>query len=156
MRTRRRRIEKRRIPMSSKKAPVIKLIKFNAQPPDPAHPMPQPSDWTSPYTLNSNDGGNEYSFVFDNECDQGARIYVLVDSTSVSNAVYTGSAGYSALSSGGRFTIPKSAFEGRTNLWLGAWWDDGTYGSDRQGVINYFTAHPSGVGHHTVPILVGN
>lgn len=43
---------------------------------------------------------------------------------------------------------------GATSIWVGSWWDDGTYPDSRDGVIAYFRDHPEGGSHHTVPIRI--
>jgi hypothetical protein len=48
-------------------------------------------------------------------------------------------------------TFFKASLNGATNLWLGCWWDDGSYPT----AADYFAAHPSATGHHTVPITTG-
>ena len=60
-------------------------------------------------------------------------------------------AGVASLTLVFRDTDPRSS----TNLWVGAWWDNGTYGSNADGVRAYFQAHPNATGHHTVLVIVG-
>jgi hypothetical protein len=43
------------------------------------------------------------------------------------------------------------SLQGATNLWIGCWWDDGTYAD----AAAYFAAHPYDPNHHTVPVTIG-
>jgi len=44
---------------------------------------------------------------------------------------------------------------GASNLWVGAWWNDGALPDWQAGVTAQFAAHPEGGSHHTVPIRIG-
>jgi hypothetical protein len=50
-----------------------------------------------------------------------------------------------------KFLFPKSVLGGAATIWLGAWWDDGTYTD----AAAFFADHPAGGGHHTVPVTTG-
>src|ERR1700722_19001049 len=53
-----------------------------------------------------------------------------------------------------RVTFSVGQVFGATQIWVGSWWDDGTYPDSRDGVIAYFRDHPEGGSHHTVPIRI--
>lgn len=57
--------------------------------------------------------------------------------------------------SGAGFGFNPGEITGATDVWVGSWWDDGSYPSTRDGVIAYFRDHPEGGSHHTVPIRIG-
>jgi len=52
-------------------------------------------------------------------------------------------------------TLPLAGQNVPTSFLVGAWWNNGDFRSDEQGVSDYFAHHPVGGVHHTVPIRIG-
>lgn len=149
--------------MSSAADPIFPVTLFTPSgggPHDTAHPMAQlPSTQSQPFTLDRDvdPPRNRYSIRFENQLASGSasvRIYLIAFTISVSSPTWTGSMGLSTGNTS-RFQFTQGDIGSATNLWVGAWWDDGTYPATTAGIEAYFTAHPSGGGHHTVPIIPG-
>jgi len=124
----------------------------------PAHPaVNAPAD--PPFTLLVDPGSNPatYSITFFNSgTDQSVRVYLMAFlSSQPSNPIWSDA----SLTCPPNFqppynnklTFSKSSLGNADTLWIGAWWNDGSYAT----APAYFTAHPEGGGHHTVPILIG-
>jgi hypothetical protein len=140
---------------SSSANPLFTTSKIAANPPHPAHPAinPQPD---MPFTLLTNPGGLQYSIRFFNSgTDQQVRVYLQAFVTEPSSPTWSDKSlslpPNSQPPNVQTINFAKTALNGATNLWLGCWWDDGTYTT----AAAYFAAHPSGVGHHTQPITTG-
>ena len=140
---------------SSSANPQFTTTRIAANPPHPVHPAinPQPN---MPFTLLTNQGGLTYSIRFFNSgTDQEVCVYVMAFVTDHSNPTWSDA----SLVLPPNFQPPydhtltfnKASLNGATNLWIGCWWNDGTYAT----AAAYFAAHPSEVGHHTVPITTG-
>jgi hypothetical protein len=129
-------------------------------PPDgmhPAHPAVN-APANPPFTLRVDPGvPAKYSLTFFNSgTDQSIRIYLMAFlSSQPSNPTWTDA----SLTCPPNFQPPYNntvswfqvSMGNADTLWVGSWWDDGTYATPQA----YFTAHPEGGGHHTVPILIG-
>jgi hypothetical protein len=143
-------------PMPSSAAnPQFTTTRVAPSPPHPAHPAinPQP---VIPFTLLTEPGGAEYSIRFFNSgTDQPVRVYLMAFVTQPSSPTWSNM----SLTLPPNYqppyvhTLPfmKNSLLGATNLWIGCWWDDGTYAT----TAAYFDAHPTGDGHHTQPIIIG-
>ena len=114
----------------------------------------------TPFTLLKNPGTTTYQMSFRNKITGDARIFLMGFTTSPSSPLWTnGSLGVPVAP--GPNSIHSLGFtaeqlNGSTTIWLGAWWDDGTYGtSGMPETMNYFSHHPDTTGHHTIPVLVG-
>lgn len=141
---------------SSSANPEFTTSRVPASPPHPAHPAinPQPD---MPFTLLTDPGGSVYSMKFFNSgTDQNVRVYLTAFVTQPSTPTFSDA----SLVLPPNYQPPyvhqksylKSSLAGATNLWIGCWWDDGTYTTPAA----YFAAHPAGDGgHHTVPITTG-
>jgi hypothetical protein len=140
---------------SSAANPQFTTTRVAAGPSHPAHPAinPQP---VLPFTLLTEPGGAEYSIRFFNSgTDQNVRVYLMAFLTQPSSPTWSNM----SLTLPPNFqppythTLPfmKNSLLGATNLWIGCWWDDGTYAT----TAAYFAAHPPGDGHHTQPITIG-
>jgi hypothetical protein len=148
--------------MSSSSNPLCEL---NLAPADHhahtiAHPMVVILASNPPFTLLKNPGTNNYQLSFRNQTSAAARVFAMGFTTSSSSPLWsTGSLTLAAASPQGViYQLPFSVADlnGSTNLWLGAWWDDGTYGTGTPAEIaSYFSDHPDTTGHHTIPVLVG-
>jgi hypothetical protein len=151
--------------MPSAANPISDLVLFTPQSGEP-HPMVQlPSNLSSGFTLNlSPQGIYELSFSngmapSTNNNHATARVYLAAFSTTAANPIYTVTASVPP-NIDRMVTIVKIQFTvaqvlTATAIWVGSWWDDGTYPDSRDGAIAYFTNHPSGEGHHTVTIIPG-
>ena len=88
-----------------------------------------------------------------------ARVYVAAFSTSVSSPDWTHTQSvppnHDRMLTIVTIDFAPGLISGATALWVGSWWDDGTYPDSQPGVIAYFADHPSGGSHHTVPIIPG-
>ncbi len=87
------------------------------------------------------------------------RVYISAFSSAVSNPIWTHTVS-SPPNVGRMLTTEQVTFMvaqvlTATQVWVGSWWDDGTYADSRDGVIAYFHDHPEGGNHHTVPIILG-
>ena len=143
--------------VANPKCPVMKYVPAEGE----THPMVMlpPCD-TQPFTLlKDSSPANTYSIRFHNEMTAGqggntARMYLAAFTTSVSDPTWTASvtAEIGAIIS---ISFNTTDLESGVTLWVGAWWNDGTYPGTEDGVVAYFADHPSGGEHHTVPIMVG-
>jgi len=150
--------------MSSSAAdPTFLLEKFTPEPGDPhgtAHPMVKlPQDLSRPFTLLTNPPPPADSYSIGFNCNLGpnggsARLYMAAFLTSVSSPTWWNSLAINS-SEVKRVRFTKTDLGNGTNLWLGAWWDDGTYAGTLAGVTAYFAAHGIDGGHHSVPIITG-
>jgi hypothetical protein len=91
----------------------------------------------------------------DNGANQQIRIFLKAFlSSQPSNSIWTDSSLVCRVSPPAPYdkvTFYKASLGNSDTLWIGTWWDDGTYATAQA----YFTDHPAGGGHHTVPITVG-
>ena len=149
--------------------PIGTLNLYTPQPGDPhsvAHPyVVYDSSLASGFTLILNSQG-DYSLSFSNGMALGTnnnhatgRVYLSAFATTALDPIWAHTASVPP-NVGRMLTIVKVSFTvgqilRATGIWVGSWWDDGTYADSRDGVIAYFRDHPEGGSHHTVPILVG-
>jgi hypothetical protein len=146
--------------MSSSSNPLSELNLAPADHHAVAHPKVDMLAARPPFTLLKNPDNTTYQMSFRNQTTDRARVFLMGFTTSASSPLWTN----------GSLTVPVApgpnsihaiAFSvaelnGSTNIWVGAWWDDGTYGSgNTTDTLRYFSDHPDTTGHHTVPILVG-
>jgi len=140
---------------SSSANPQFSTSRIPANPPHPVHPAinPQPN---MPFTLLPNSDGLTYSIRFFNSgTDQQVRVFLMAFATDPNNPTWSDA----SLSLPPNFQPPyintlsfyKASLNGATNLWIGCWWDDGSYSN----AAAYFAAHPSDPNHHTVPVTTG-
>jgi hypothetical protein len=123
-----------------------------------AHPAVNEPD-AMPFTLLANSGPAPvtYSLTFDNSGgSQSVRVYLKAFSSANSSETLWSYINVTLAASGNQknrqtLVVEKSLIGAADTLWVGAWWDDGTYST----ADTYFAAHPTGGGHHTVPILIG-
>ena len=120
-----------------------------------SHPVIVP-DFTQPFTLLQDNG---YTLRFFNRLNAAARVYAKGFVASSSAPLWWGSVSVPNEQPGQAqyvfFRFSSADLRGSTSLWMGSWWDDGTYPGTEAGTVAYFTDHPDSPGHHTVPILVG-
>lgn len=153
--------------MSQAANPTCPITQFTPGPGDPhsqAHPMVQlPSSQSQPFTLLKGPN-NTYNLTFENQIDGNAnnhhpdaRVYIAAFVTEVSTPTWTHSVKVPAGTPNNsvEVDIPAADIGSSTHIWMGAWWNDGTYPDTLQGIKDYFAAHPSGGNHHTVPIIPG-
>jgi hypothetical protein len=130
------------------------------------HPMVQlPPDQSQPFTLKFDPSTNTLRVTFKNDLTgeqdpQGLGVRIFFCAFLVSQpSTYIWSSSLGLAASGAdrqkTQTVPLAAQTAPTTVWVGAWWDNGTYASTPAGIAAYFAAHPSGGMHHTVPILIG-
>ena len=129
------------------------------------HPMVQlPSGQSQPFTLLIDPTTNTYRMSFQNQLTAqqdpdgfGVLIFIAAFHQTVSDSFWTGTVALAA--SGSQMekteTLLVAGQNTTTNLWVGAWWNNGTYAADAAGVAAYFAAHPSGGVHHSVPVIIG-
>ena len=143
------------MPSSSANPLFTTSIFIAANRPYPAHPRIDPQCYM-PFTLLTNPGG-DYSIRFSNSAtDQPVRVYLMAFVTDHLNATWSSA---SLLLDPNFISQPherplffnKAELNGATNLWIGCWWDDGSYAT----AAAYFADHPSDPNHHTVPITTG-
>ena len=140
--------------MSEANNPITNLVLADPSQPNNTHPMVSLAPNTQPFTLLKNPGVNQYSWTFNNQTRNNVRVYLIGFTTSENSPLWTYTNSVvvdSTLQPVFRDTELRSS----TKLWVGAWWDNGTYGSDAEGVKAYFRDHPNGTQHHTVPVIVG-
>ena len=122
---------------------------------DVDHPRIVVQNISLPFTLLPGEMG-AYTLTFTNPLSATVRVYVkgLSDSSQQLWAdSYPVGPGHNSVH---YMHFNAQQLSGSTQLWMGSWWDDGTYRANAEGVAAYFAAHPGGVPeHHTVPILVG-
>jgi hypothetical protein len=149
--------------------PIGTLNLYTPQAGDPhstAHPyVVYDPPLASGFTLILNPQG-DYSLSFSNGMGQSAnnnhataRVYLSAFADAVSNPIWAHTVSVPP-NVDRMLTIAKVSFSvaevlRAAQIWVGSWWDDGSYPSSRDGVIAYFRDHPEGAGHHTVPIIVG-
>jgi hypothetical protein len=143
---------------SSSANPTLQTRRIAPEGGHPAHPAVNAPD-NPPFTLLVDPGSNPATYTitfFNSGTDQTIRIYLMAFLASdPSNPIWTDA----SLTCPPNFQQPydnpktfyKSSLGSSDTLWIGAWWDDGTYTTAQQ----YFAAHPEGGGHHTVPIVIG-
>ena len=132
---------------SSSSNPTFDLYVVSAAPNHPEHPaLPMPD---LPFTLTQVTPGN-YQMKFDNSLEQTVRIFCQ-GFTQPANPLWSPLDMVLVTRSSHTLLFPRSLLNGATTIWLGAWWDDGSYTN----AAAYFAAHPPGDGHHTVPITTG-
>ena len=143
---------------SSSANPSLNTVRIPVDGNHPAHPAIA-SPASMPFTLLVNPNSNPVAYsitVFNSGTDQSVRIYVMAFlSSSPSSPIWTDA----SLTCPPNFQPPyqntmtffKSSLGNADTLWIGAWWNDGTYSNAEA----YFAAHPEGGSHHTVPIIVG-
>jgi len=123
-----------------------------------------PSDQSQPFKLKFDPSTNTLRVSFKNDLTSqqdpqnlGVRIFfcAFLDSDPATY-IWSNTLGLAATGSGTQQTqtIPLAAQSAPTTVWIGAWWDNGTYASTPAGIAAYFAAHPSGGMHHTVPIRI--
>jgi hypothetical protein len=148
--------------------PIANINLYTPQPGDPhsvAHPFVlYDGALASGFDLGLNPSG-DYSLSFSNGMAPAtnnnhatARVYLSAFSDVVSNPIWAHTVsvppnvGRSLTIATVRFTVAQVF--AATQIWVGSWWDDGTYPDSRDGVIAYFRDHPEGGSHHTVPIRI--
>jgi len=124
-----------------------------------------PSDQSRPFTLRTDPTTNWYRMWFQYELGPGqnpnnwqVRVFAATFKTSVADPIWIASPVVATTGEYARnlFVLQHPELGDATDLWVGAWWDDGTYGTGaRADVIRYFTDHPAEGIHHTVPIRIG-
>lgn len=146
--------------MSSSSNPLSELDLAPADHHAVAHPKVDMLAANPPFTLLKNSGTTTYQLSFRNQTTGNARVFAMGFTTSSSSPLWaTGSLTLAPASGPSdihvlEFTV--ADLNGSTTLWLGAWWDDGTYGTGTPAEIaSYFSDHPDTTGHHTIPVLVG-
>ena len=132
---------------SSSSTPTFSLYVVAAAPPHPEHPAFTMPDL--PFTLTQVTPGN-YQMTLTNSLDQTVRVFMR-GFTQQSNPLWSPLDIVLNTRSGHTVLFTRSLLNGATTLWLGAWWDDGTYTN----AAAYFADHPAGGGHHTVPVTTG-
>lgn len=140
--------------MSQQSSPSTDLVLADPSHPNDTHPMISLAPNTQPFTLLKNPGSNDYQWNFNNRTSNNARVFYIGFTTSENNPLVTQTVQVVA-GTGSTIVVPAASLNSSTNLWLGAWWDNGTYGTDREGIRGYFRDHPNASGHHTVPVIVG-
>ena len=133
--------------MPSSSNPTFNLYVIWGTPPHPDHPAVTMPD--VPFTLTQVTPGN-YQMTFTNSLERSVRIFCQAFTQSANPLWSTADMVLQTRSSHMRL-FPRSVLNGATNIWLGAWWDDGSYAT----AAAYFADHPSGGGHHTVPVTIG-
>lgn len=126
--------------------PIFSLYEIN-MPGHPSHPAFTTPDL--PITLTQWSPGN-YRITYSNPLQRNARIFLRAF-TDPNNPLWTPLDEQLAAGITRTASFAQSSLNGATTIWLGSWWDDGTY-SD---AAAYFAAHPSDPNHHTVPITTG-
>jgi hypothetical protein len=97
---------------------------------------------------------DQYSWAFNNQTTRSVRIFMMGFTTSQNSPLWT----YTNVVVPNSFLTPvfrATDLHSSTKLWVGAWWDDGTFAANADGIKAYFQAHPDSAGHHTVPVIVG-
>lgn len=153
--------------MSEAYSPLCPVILFTPAPGSDEVPHPMvtlPEGVTMPFTLRTDPMTNWYRmwFQFEIPAEQnphnwGARMFAATFKTTIDSAIWTTSMPMtvSGMTSRTLFILQHRDLGDATDLWVGAWWDNGTYGQGaREDVMRYFTAHPAGGMHHTVPIRI--
>jgi hypothetical protein len=145
--------------MSSQANPLCQVVLYTP-PGGISHPMVQlPPTCPQPFTLLPNPGGtNYYETTFHcQDVSANVRIFAMVYANAPAAPVWTTSIQLAPPPGENKaLGFLARQITGAGHLWIGAWWDNGTYGSgDQAQVIQYFTDHPYDPNHHTVPILVG-
>jgi hypothetical protein len=143
---------------SSGSNPTLQTQRIPADEHHPAHPaVIAPAN--PPFTLLVDPGSDPPTYTitfFNSGTDQTIRIYLMAFlSSQPSNPIWTDD----SLTCPPNFqppynnpiTFDQSDLGDSDTLWIGTWWDDGTYATAQA----YFEDHPAGGGHHTVPITVG-
>ncbi len=126
-----------------------------------SHPKLTPGE-SQPFTLLKNPVINGYRLSFFQRLDPQVRpdlqvrVYAKGFGTSPAETLWSTSLVIDRRPGDTRYLIfyPPD-LRGSTHIWIGSWWDDGTYPGTPEGIQAYFTAHPEGGEHHTTPILVG-
>lgn len=120
------------------------------------HPMLVPNQ-EQPFTLLQTNG--KYTFTFFNRLDAQVRVYARGFGPAPMETLWSATVAVVNESSNDAHYVYLEAspaeLNGSTQIWVGCWWDDGTYPGTTVGIQTYFTDHPEGTEHHTVPILVG-
>jgi hypothetical protein len=120
---------------------------INALPDPPFTLLPNPDTDPAYYELRFANSG----------CDQLVRIYIMAfqssqpDNPTWSDMSIILSPWTPQTRSAASQSFYKSTLGDADTIWVGVWWDDGTYATAQA----YFQDHPAGGGHHTVPITVG-
>jgi hypothetical protein len=148
--------------------PMASIHLYTPQPGDPhsvAHPyVLYDSPLASGFDLALNPQG-DYSLSFGNNVAPSAnnhhadaRVCLSAFSDVVSNPIWVHAVSVppmvQRMFTSVTVTFTVGQILGATQIWVGSWWDDGTYPDSRDGVIAYFRDHPEGDGHHTVPIRI--
>jgi hypothetical protein len=139
--------------MSQAHNPQTNLVLSAADHHHPSHPMVDIAPNEQPFTWLKNPNVNQYSWAFNNELGTSVRIFMMGFTTSENDPLWT----YTNSVVFGLVPIFRATdFRSSTTIWVGAWWDDGTFAANADGVKAYFRAHPNSAGHHTVPVIVGS
>ncbi len=122
-----------------------------------SHPKLNPNH-QQPFTLLKAPDGS-YVLTFINNLESQVRVYVKGFSTSQNAPLWFTTRAvdrkHHPHNTHHYVSFTPSDLNGATKIWVGCWWDDDTYPATSTGIEAYFTAHPEGGEHHTVPILVG-
>ncbi len=123
-----------------------------------------PDGASQPFSLRTDPRTNWYRMWFQfsipaaqNPNNWGARMFAATFKTSIDNPIWTTSMpmAVSGVLSRTLFILQHQDLGEATDLWVGAWWDNGAYGTGtREDTLRYFAAHPTGGVHHTVPIRI--
>jgi hypothetical protein len=153
--------------MSEASNPLFPVTLFTPEHGDAHDPHPMvalPSGQSHPFKLLFDPGTNTLQVSFQNNLTSGqdpqgvgVRIFFCAfEDSDPSTYIWSNTLGLTASGSGtqGSETIPLASQNVPTRVWIGAWWDNGTYASTAAGIAAYFAAHPSGGTHHTVPIRI--
>ncbi len=153
--------------MSSAANPLCPVTLYTPPPGDDhvPHPMVQlPSGQDQPFTLLIDPTTGTYRMSFQNQLtaqqDQnrwGVLIFIAAFHTTVQEAFWTTTVALAITGTDTEktATLLVAGENTATSLWVGAWWNNGTFGADEAGVKAYFAAHPSGGVHHSVPVIIG-
>jgi hypothetical protein len=141
-------------PPSSSANPLYNTVLIHV-PDHPDHPAISPRPGGA-FTLLPNPDGVTYQITFNNfHIARTVRVFLKAFVTDPNSPTWSDMS--LVLPSNNQYpwikalTFPKASLSGARTIWLGAWWDDGTYAT----TAAYFADHPTGGGHHTQPITSG-
>jgi hypothetical protein len=129
----------------------------------PIHPMIQPTvEWpvnlmpVNPVELIPNGGTDIYTVRFRSVILNPTRIYAVGFTTDPTHPLWTNCSIVTTNDTTVFHNLNFTAADlhGSSQIWLGSWFDDGTYPPNQAGILAYFHAHPNSPGHHTVPVII--